>query len=166
MNRTEDLGRFPRIKLRISNLSANDGIPAVWLEVTGNDRHWVGGVYDLLRGEVAKNLPPWNVMRSGWAVLFFSLLLAAAASGGVLQVLSKAGNPDLSGMIVLGSLTLLLGTLFFSIFVMSLLHRLFPSFEVLEAATSSHARQTRAILVTTIALALSVAGVVLGVMAV
>lgn len=163
-NRTEDLARYPKIELRISDLSVSDTFPAVSLKVTGNDRQWVGGVYDLVSGELGKAVPGWSRMRSGWLAILLGFLISAGSAAATMSILSR-NDSERGDAVLVGIFVTVLGTLFISLALHSIFLRLFPSLEILDAGGASKSRQTRALVVTVASMLLGIAGLVVGLLA-
>lgn len=157
--RTSDL---PLISVNISG-DPNADTPAVTLTVRGDDRQWVGGIVDLLSGELAKTNPRWSSMRTYPVAILVGLLLTYGTAG-VFAYRSESEMGASNAWFAVLVLPLI-GLFFGLLVVRSIFVHVFPPLEILEAGESSRARRTVAGVTTFVSILLGVAGVVLGAMA-
>jgi hypothetical protein len=163
-------GKHPEIFLQMGH---GDQLPLfdrniVRLKVSGPDRQWVGGVFDLLAGEIRKDVPWWAFMRSTLASVLFATLLVGGLFPLFLMMGPQPVNEDpvtLFGHIGLNVTTGIVMAGTGSVFLRSGLRRIFPAVEVLDAGATAQGRQVLAIAVSVLTFAMGAAGVVLGFMA-
>jgi len=154
---------LPQISVNISG-DPNADTQAVTLTVRGDDRQWVGGVVDLLSGELAKTDPKWSIMRTYPVAILGGLLLSYGAAG-IWAYLSQDAARVIAGGWFIFFLLPFIGLMGGLLLVRSVLVRAFPPLEILEAGESSRARRSIAGVTTAVSMLLGVAGVVLGVIA-
>ncbi len=141
---------------------SKEGSTTVNLQVSGSDRSWVGGTAELLQTEIAKGVPGWAWLRHGFVSVLLGAMLGWGLAGLLLATVANDPRDSLFAAAVMG---LLFGGTFGGIIIWSLMQRLFPGFEILEPGSSSTGRRVLGGVVTILGLALGIAGVALGVLA-
>lgn len=139
--------------------------------VKGADRQWVGGVFDTLSSELAKDVPGWAWIRRASVSFWIGTLVAIGIMGAALywadgsqEFLAESGWFGLSVMFFI--LAFGLGGVFGGLAVVrSILHYLFPSLEVVVAGSDSQARRVGGIAFAAVSTLASLAGLVLGLFA-
>jgi len=168
-NRPREYSAFPRVMITFDSSAVYDkkgSKPSpVSLAVAGDDRQWVGGAFDTLRSELRKATPRWAWMRS----FGFAFAIGSLAALGIAGLVITLNQPVvLSGWvwIPLTLTTGLLGGAVLGAVVFSpLLERMFPAFEVLEPGSRGRSSRAIASIGTALSFFLSIAGIVLGVLA-
>jgi hypothetical protein len=142
------------------------GPSGVRVTVTGEDRQWVGGMVDYISSELAKDVPPWSWIRSRVAGAIIGLLIAVGIGGLVFSQSSEKEQNDFWGTVLPFSLAVgFLGLVVGVILISALLFRAFPAFEIVDSGASPKGRRILAAFVGIVSFGLSVAGVVLAIVA-
>jgi hypothetical protein len=156
----ESDGGFPEISLTMRRDSDNN-FRSVRVKVTGSDRQWVGGAYDVLAAELQKAVPRWAVMRSP----LFAVLVGVAIALGIAGVLIATGRANSEDLVTAAILSLFLGAMSGGLLLTPLFGVLFPGLEVVKSGSTARGRRTFGYVGAAVSLLLSVAGVVLGLIA-
>ncbi len=166
-NSSADHGGMPsiRVELGIDREYLFVEEPSLLVRVTGDDRQWVGGVFDVLATHIAADVPYWSAIRSRWVAVVLGAVLAAGLFGAAFATSSQADQQN--KQLVTGgiALTVITGVMSGIIILRPMLRRLFPAFEIVEAGSPARGRKVLGVLVGLLSLGLGVAGVVLGVLA-
>lgn len=141
-----------RVKLVLSRTPTKGG--PVELLVSGADRVWVAGTYDLLLSELRRNVPKWGVMRSPWVAALGTVFLILGIFGAMRRLVPESST---SGTYIL---LLALSPLLW-LPIQRFLHWAFPGFEVLRIGEESTGRKVGAVLYGAVSLLLAVAGLLL-----
>jgi len=152
---------YPRISLQLS-LKSDSNSRSVRLKVTGRDRQWVGGVFDVLAAEVRKGVPNWAPMRSPLVGALLGFLCALGISGVLMATRQRGAGNDLATAVILSAL---LGPMGGFLVFNPLLEKLFPGLEVIEPGEADRGRRTLGFAFAALSVLLAIAGVVLGIMA-
>ena len=134
---------------------------AIRLKVSGPDRQWVGGAAELLSAELQKSVPWWSFLRRGIVSIAMALLLAWGVAGLLLATVPEDPADVWWTAAFMSSLLAMPVAIFVHIVMISV----FPGFEVLEPGSASQGRKVLGALVTLFGVGLSIAGLILGVMA-
>jgi len=153
---------YPRISLQLSLKSDSNSTRSVRLQVTGRDRQWVGGVFDVLAAEVRKGVPNWAPMRSPLVGALLGFLCALGISGVLVATRQRGAGNDLATAVILSAL---LGPMGGVLVFYPLLEKLFPGLEVIEPGEADRGRRTLGFAFAALSVLLGIAGVVLGIMA-
>ncbi|WP_127480124.1 hypothetical protein [Nocardioides pantholopis] len=176
-NRTSvlGLGRGAGPEVRLSLGTDSDefmprilrGPKGVRWEVSGDDRQWVGGTFDWVASEIAKDVPWWWFIRTRASAIVMSLLISVGIAGILFATVDAArdGGEGTAEIVAGGGLVLLYGLVVGTLILRPILASLFPSVELIEPGSSPKGRQVLAVAVGVVSLGLSVAGVVLGALA-
>ena len=160
----------PAVKLTLGH-DADDFVPrilrgprAVRWKVSGDDRQWVGGTFDWVATEIAKDVPWWAFIRTRAASVFIGILIATGV-GGLLLASGASTDSDRAQIYSAIPLVMMYGALIGPFALRPILNRLFPALELIEPGATSRGRQVLAVAVGLVSFGLSVTGVVLGVLA-
>jgi hypothetical protein len=155
----------PLIKLTIgSNKSDGWFDPGVELRVAGSDRTWVGGVIDALSTELAHSKPWWSFLRSAWLCIPLGVMLGWGIAGAILAWVTK--KPDSGDFLVAAILGAFGGAITSALVIAPIFARMFPAADVHDVGSQAKGRQALVVLFAGVGFLLSVAGVVLGVLAI
>lgn len=154
-------GARAHVSLDFRRMGKNGSV-TVTLKVSGSDRAWVGGTAELLQTEIAKGVPGWSWLRHGFVSALLGILLGWGVAGLFLATVVSDPRGAAFGFGLVG---LMGGGLIGGMVIWALLQRLFPGFEIVEPGGSSTGRRVLGGIVTITGLALGIAGVVLGILA-
>lgn len=152
----------PLVDVRFFRRPRYDEWPAM-VEVAGSDHQWVGGVIEVLRGEVSKGVPWWAFLRRGLFGTALGAVLGLGAAGVALRY--ALDSPDRGSVFALAFSGLFFGGFIGVALLVGVFRMLFPGFEVVEQGSNSRGRRVLGGLITLLGISLSTAGVVLGALA-
>lgn len=164
-SRHSSAGKYPEIFIQMGHDGPNlifIDRNIVQLKVTGPDRQWVGGVFDLLASEIRKDVPWWAVIRSTFASVLFAVLLVGGGVPLLMAVAPEQPGQDPATRLILNIASAVMLIFMSTLLIRPALRRIFPAVEVLEAGASARGRQVLAVAVGVLTFAMGAAGVVLG----
>jgi hypothetical protein len=162
--------RFPVIYIKFGPetdysdflLAGPGGIKVI---VTGEDRQWVGGIFDVLMSQIATDVPYWTFLRSTSAALIVGGFVSLGPAGLIFAISSKAQQHDLGFVANCFGFSLFFGLCFGYIALRPLFRKLFPALEIVEVGTAPRGRKVLVALVGIVSFALTAAGVILATLA-
>src|SRR5690349_7654917 len=116
--------------------------PPVRVRVAGYDRQWVGGTFDWVASELAKNVPWWSFLRRPISGILIGLLIGLGIAGAVMSAVKDSPETTRAGLISFGVVLVLAAMAFGRIAIAPLLKKLFPAVEVIEAGATPKGHQT------------------------
>ena len=131
---------YPKFDLRIARETDPWRRP-VLLEVSGPDKQWVGGLYDVLASQLRSKVPWWSVFRASWVPSSIGALVGLAVFWWLFASSSDEAQHDGGLVATYVVMCVAVGSVLGTMLIGDVLRRIFPSFELLEPGAEPRGRQ-------------------------